>query len=62
MPSPLAHQLGFMYGIVMSVMLGGTAVLQGVFAAEEMARQIRDEGATFTVPRRLPGRLARPFP
>jgi cyclohexanecarboxylate-CoA ligase len=49
MPSPLAHQLGFMYGIVLPVMLGGTAVLQDVFTAGEMARQIRDEGATFTM-------------
>jgi cyclohexanecarboxylate-CoA ligase len=49
MPSPLAHQLGFMYGIVLPVMLGATAVLQDVFVAEEMARQIRDEGATFTM-------------
>ncbi|WP_287787794.1 cyclohexanecarboxylate-CoA ligase [Acidiphilium sp.] len=49
MPSPLAHQLGFMYGIVLPVMLGATAVLQDVFTAEEMARQIRAEGATFTM-------------
>ncbi|MCX8133717.1 MAG: AMP-binding protein [Roseococcus sp.] len=49
MPSPLAHQLGFMYGLMMPVMLGATAVLQDVFTAEEMARQIRAEGATFTM-------------
>ncbi|TDH61254.1 cyclohexanecarboxylate-CoA ligase [Dankookia rubra] len=49
MPSPLAHQLGFMYGIVLPVMMGGTAVLQDVFMAEEMARQIREAGATFTM-------------
>ena len=49
MPSPLAHQLGFMYGIVLPVMLGCTAILQDIFAAPEMARQIRDEGATFTM-------------
>ena len=49
MPSPLAHQLGFMYGIVLPVMLGGTAVLQDIFTAPEMARQIRAEGATFTM-------------
>jgi len=49
MPSPLAHQLGFMYGIVLPVMLGGTAVLQDIFTAPEMARQIREEGATFTM-------------
>ncbi|MCA3371203.1 MAG: cyclohexanecarboxylate-CoA ligase [Roseomonas sp.] len=49
MPSPLAHQLGFMYGIVLPIMLGGTAILQDIFSAPEMARQIRDEGATFTM-------------
>ncbi|MFO1027767.1 MAG: cyclohexanecarboxylate-CoA ligase [Acetobacteraceae bacterium] len=49
MPSPLAHQLGFMYGVVLPVMLGGTAVLQDIFAAPEMARQIREERATFTM-------------
>jgi cyclohexanecarboxylate-CoA ligase len=49
MPSPLAHQLGFMYGVVLPVMLGATAVLQDVFAPAEMARQVREEGATFTM-------------
>jgi len=49
MPSPLAHQLGFMYGIVLPIMLGGTAILQDVFSAAEMARQIRDEAASFTM-------------
>ncbi|MBX9701423.1 MAG: cyclohexanecarboxylate-CoA ligase [Acetobacteraceae bacterium] len=49
MPSPLAHQLGFMYGIVLPVMLGGTAVLQDIFTAPEMARQVREEGCSFTM-------------
>jgi cyclohexanecarboxylate-CoA ligase len=49
MPSPMAHQLGFMYGLVLPAMLGGTAVLQDVFEAGEMARQIREESATFTM-------------
>ncbi len=49
MPSPLAHQLGFMYGIVLPVMLGATAVLQDVFSAPDMAQQIRENGATFTM-------------
>jgi cyclohexanecarboxylate-CoA ligase len=49
MPSPLAHQLGFMYGLVLPVMLGATAVLQDVFAAPEMARQIVQERATVTL-------------
>ena len=49
MPSPMAHQLGFMYGLVLPVMLGATAVLQDIFVAAEMARQITGEGCTFTM-------------
>ena len=49
MPSPMAHQLGFMYGLVMPVMLGATAVLQDVFEPKEMARQINEEKVTFTM-------------
>ena len=49
MPSPLAHQLGFMYGLIMPVMLGATAVLQDIFDPKEMARQIAQEGVTFTM-------------
>ena len=49
MPSPMAHQLGFMYGLVLPVMLGAKAVLQDIFAPAEMARQIVREAATFTM-------------
>jgi cyclohexanecarboxylate-CoA ligase len=49
MPSPLAHQLGFMYGLVMPVMLGATAVLQDIFEPKEMQRQIAQEKVTFTM-------------
>jgi len=49
MPSPMAHQLGFMYGLVLPAMLGATAVLQDIFVAETMAKQITDFGATFTM-------------
>ncbi len=49
MPSPMGHQLGFMYGLVLPVMLGATAVLQDVFEPAEMARQIIGEKATFTM-------------
>jgi cyclohexanecarboxylate-CoA ligase len=38
-----------MYGIVLPIMLGGTAILQDIFSASEMARQIRDERASFTM-------------
>ncbi len=49
MPSPMAHQLGFMYGLVLPALLGATAVLQDVFVAAIMAAQITTEGATFTM-------------
>lgn len=49
MPSPLAHQLGFMYGLVLPVMLGATAVLQDIFEAAEMARQVNAHRATVTL-------------
>jgi cyclohexanecarboxylate-CoA ligase len=49
MPSPMAHQLGFMYGLVLPVMLGATAVLQDIFEAKGMAGQIAREGVTFTM-------------
>jgi cyclohexanecarboxylate-CoA ligase len=49
MPSPMGHQLGFMYGLVLPLMVGGTAILQDVFEPAEMARQIREEKATFTM-------------
>ena len=49
MPSPMAHQLGFMYGLVLPAMIGATAILQDVFVAATMAKQITEEGATFTM-------------
>jgi cyclohexanecarboxylate-CoA ligase len=49
MPSPMGHQLGFMYGLVLPLMLGGTAVLQDVFEPAGMARQIIEEKASFTM-------------
>ncbi len=49
MPSPMAHQLGFMYGLVLPAILGATAVLQDIFVAEAMAKQITTERATFTM-------------
>jgi cyclohexanecarboxylate-CoA ligase len=49
MPSPMGHQLGFMYGLVLPVMLGAKAVLQDVFDPQAMTRQIVDEKATFTM-------------
>ena len=49
MPSPMGHQLGFMYGMVLPVMLGGTAVLQDIFDPAAMSRQVIGESATFTM-------------
>ncbi|TAM96284.1 MAG: cyclohexanecarboxylate-CoA ligase [Rhizobiaceae bacterium] len=49
MPSPMGHQLGFMYGLVLPVMLGASAVLQDIFDPEAMTRQIVEEKATFTM-------------
>lgn len=49
MPSPMAHQLGFMYGLVLPALLGATAILQDIFVASTMAKQITEEGATFTM-------------
>lgn len=49
MASPMAHQTGFMYGLVLPVLLGARAVLQDIFDAAEMARQIVKHGATFTM-------------
>jgi cyclohexanecarboxylate-CoA ligase len=49
MPSPMGHQLGFMYGLVLPVMLGAKAVLQDIFDPGAMARQIVDEKASFTM-------------
>ena len=49
MASPMAHQTGFMYGLVMPVVLGGRAVLQDVWDPATAVALIRDEGATFTM-------------
>ncbi len=49
MASPMAHQTGFLYGLVMPVFLGARAVLQDVWSAEQAAQLIQDEGVTFTM-------------
>lgn len=48
MASPMGHQAGFMYGLMMSPMLGAKLVLQDIWVPEEAARLIRDEGVTYT--------------
>ncbi len=47
--SPLAHQTGFLYLMLMPVMQGGRAVYQDIWSGEEAARQIATEGVTFTM-------------
>jgi cyclohexanecarboxylate-CoA ligase len=49
MASPIAHQTGFLYGVMLPVMLGATAVLQDVWSPARAAELIRDEGVTFTM-------------
>ena len=49
MASPMAHQTGFMYGLMMPVMLGATAVLLDVWNAATAAQLVRQEGCSFTM-------------
>jgi len=49
MASPMAHQTGFMYGLMMPVMLGAHAVLQDIWDPARAAALIREEGVTFTM-------------
>jgi len=49
MASPMAHQTGFWYGLVTTVSLDMTVVLQDVWRAERATEIIRAEGVTFTM-------------
>jgi cyclohexanecarboxylate-CoA ligase len=49
MASPMAHQTGFMYGLMMPIMLRASAVLQDVWDATKAADLIRQQGVTFTM-------------
>jgi cyclohexanecarboxylate-CoA ligase len=49
MASPMAHQTGFMYGLMMPVMLKASAVVQDVWDPAFAADLIRREGVTFTM-------------
>ncbi len=48
MPSPLAHQLGFCYGMLMALVLGVPLVLTDIWRAQRAAQLIEANGATFT--------------
>lgn len=49
MASPMAHQTGFMYGLMMPIRLRARAVLQDIWEPVRAAEVIRAEGVTFTM-------------
>lgn len=49
MASPMAHQTGFMYGLMMPIMLKASAVLQDIWEPKKAIELIRSEGASFTM-------------
>ncbi|MFS8979801.1 cyclohexanecarboxylate-CoA ligase [Cupriavidus necator] len=49
MASPMAHQTGFMYGLMMPVMLRAGVVLQDIWEPKKAIEVIRAEGVTFTM-------------
>lgn len=49
MASPMAHQTGFMYGLMMPIMLKASAVLQDVWEPKTAATLIEQEQVTFTM-------------
>ena len=49
MGSPMAHQTGFMYGCVLSIVNGLKCVLQDIWEPAAAARNIQDEGCSVTV-------------
>ena len=49
MASPMAHQTGFMYGLMMPIILQASAVLQDIWEPKKAIDVIRTEGATFTM-------------
>ncbi len=49
MASPMAHQTGFMYGLMMPIVLRARAVLQDIWEPRRAVALIREHGATFTM-------------
>jgi cyclohexanecarboxylate-CoA ligase len=49
MSSPLAHQTGFLYGIMNPLLIGGKVVLQDVWKPAEAVELIAREGVTFSI-------------
>lgn len=48
MASPMGHQAGFMYGLMMGPMLGAKLVLQDIWNADQATLLIQDEAASYT--------------
>ena len=49
MASPMAHQTGFMYGLMMPIMLRASAVLQDVWEPRKAVELIREHGCSCTM-------------
>jgi cyclohexanecarboxylate-CoA ligase len=49
MASPMAHQTGFMYGLMMPILLRARAVLMDIWEARRAVQVIRQEHASFTM-------------
>jgi cyclohexanecarboxylate-CoA ligase len=49
MASPMAHQTGFMYGLMMPIMLRASAVLLDVWEPNKAVELIRAQGVSFTM-------------
>lgn len=49
MASPLAHQTGFMYGLMMPIVLRTKVVLQDIWNPAQAIRSLQDEAVTFTM-------------
>lgn len=49
MASPMAHQTGFMYGLMMPILLQATAVLQDIWDPVKAIEIIQTEGVSFTM-------------
>jgi len=49
MASPMAHQTGFMYGLMMPIALRASVVLQDMWDAKKAVQLIRDERVSFTM-------------
>ncbi|MFZ9405956.1 MAG: cyclohexanecarboxylate-CoA ligase [Burkholderiaceae bacterium] len=49
MASPMAHQTGFMYGLLMPVMLRARAVLQDIWEPRKALELIHEQGVSFTM-------------